>query len=426
MRVLVLVGLMLVATVASADTVSLKDGIQSATLRGSPNAGGAAVGKLIAGAHAELLGSVPRWYRVRLSTDIVGYVSKQSVLKSVAPVLEVPPFSPSYIVDTIDVGTGLAAFVKGPDFTVLYDGGSNDDAAIGKANRLIAYLKSTWPDVKTIDHVIVSHPHKDHVELLADVVEQFQVRNLWDSGRLNDICGYRALLNAASKEEGLVYHNALSSGPHVAQFRKRTCGGRGQLSEKVELQAAELIDAGSVIPLGSQASMVVLHANGEAGPDINDNSLVVRMDLGRTRILFMGDAGGGGRSSPNAAPKPTSIEGVLLTCCASEIKADVLIAGHHGSKTSSRQAFLAQTGARTFVVSSGPKKYSGVMLPDDEVIQELEARGVVLRTDMDDEDCGASDAKVGPDQDGKPGGCSNVRINVGQAGIDAQYIDLAD
>jgi hypothetical protein len=97
----------------------------------------------------------------------------------------------------------------------------------------------------------------------------------------------------------------------------------------------------------------------------------------------MGDAEAGGRQSPAVLPSPGSIEGVLLTCCASELAAQVLVVGHHGSRTSSRRAFLDAVGASVFVVSSGPKTYSGVVLPDADVIAELEARGQLFRTDVD-------------------------------------------
>ena len=82
---------------------------------------------------------------------------------------------------------------------------------------------------------------------------------------------------------------------------------------------------------------------------------------------------------------------MLLDCCADDMKADVLIVGHHGSKTSSRKAFLDAVGASYFIVSSGPTRYSTVTLPDDEVIAELEARGDVFRTDVEDDQCQFSD-----------------------------------
>jgi len=48
------------------------------------------------------------------------------------------PLPGNFVVHAIDVGTGLAIFVEGPDFTLLYDAGSNDDSARGADNRVIA------------------------------------------------------------------------------------------------------------------------------------------------------------------------------------------------------------------------------------------------------------------------------------------------
>jgi beta-lactamase superfamily II metal-dependent hydrolase len=99
-----------------------------------------------------------------------------------------------------------------------------------------------------------------------------------------------------------------------------------------------------------------------------------RLDLGTTRVLFMGDAQAGGRADPSTAPDPGSIEGALLSCCASELAAQVMVVGHHGSKTSSRKAFLDAVGACTFIVSSGPKKYGPVTRPDDGSHRLVECR----------------------------------------------------
>jgi len=66
----------------------------------------------------------------------------------------------------IDVGTGLSVFVRGPDFALLYDAGSNDDIALGNSNRTMAYLNTLQPPIQKIDYVILSHPHRDHVALL--------------------------------------------------------------------------------------------------------------------------------------------------------------------------------------------------------------------------------------------------------------------
>jgi competence protein ComEC len=99
-----------------------------------------------------------------------------------------------------------------------------------------------------------------------------------------------------------------------------------------------------------------------------------------------------------------------------DLMADVMIVGHHGSMTSSRRAFLNAVSPSFFVVSSGPKKYSGHKLPDPEVISELTGRGQVFQTDLDDTACESNASKVGPSADGKPGGCEAVRISIPVSG----------
>jgi beta-lactamase superfamily II metal-dependent hydrolase len=107
------------------------------------------------------------------------------------PLATAAPEANTYRVHVIDVGTGLSVFVRGSDFSLLYDAGSYDDLARGPANRVVAFLKAAEPDLTTIDHVILSHPHRDHVELLADVIAAYEIRNVWDSGVVNPVCGYR-------------------------------------------------------------------------------------------------------------------------------------------------------------------------------------------------------------------------------------------
>jgi competence protein ComEC len=154
--------------------------------------------------------------------------------------------------------------------------------------------------------------------------------------------------------------------------------------------------------------MTFLHSEVHHKKSPNESSLVVRLDLGKSRILFMGDAEAGGRKPPDTPPKKKSIEGVLLSCCVDDLKADVLVVGHHGSMTSSRALFLDAVGAKHFIISSGPTKYGSVVLPDEEVVSALKSRGELFRTDLNDESCKKNPAKI--DNDGKPGGCDNIRI----------------
>jgi competence protein ComEC len=116
----------------------------------------------------------------------------------------------------------------------------------------------------------------------------------------------------------------------------------------------------------------------------------------------------------------------LLSCCAAELRAEVLFAGHHGSKTSSRTAFLDAVQARIYVISSGPKTYGGTSLPDREVVQALSSRGSVWRTDIDDAACGQDATKIGSDDDDRPGGCDNVVLTIHRGQVSADYHVLAD
>jgi competence protein ComEC len=288
---------------------------------------------------------------------------------------------------------------------------------------VVAYLKLVAPTITVIDHVILSHPHRDHVELLPDVLANYRVRHVWDSGRVNDICGYRAFLNAVKIEAGVKYHNALQDfGTGSFSFGEKECYGDSLPGATITLPQDSRINS-SAITLGQQATMTILHADGANHAKVNENSLVVRLDLGTTRILFMGDAEAGERKAPSEPATPSSIEGTLLACCTSDLAANILIVGHHGSKSSSRKSLLDAVNATVFVVSSGPKEYGSaanpVRLPDSVIITELEGRGKVLATYTNDMACTSDPAKVGPDNDQKPGGCDNIRITITNGMIQA-------
>ncbi len=67
---------------------------------------------------------------------------------------------------------------------MLYDGGSNDDLARGSNNRLLAFLSAAYPTLTRLNHVILSHPHRDHVELLPDVMSALDVGDVESGARV--------------------------------------------------------------------------------------------------------------------------------------------------------------------------------------------------------------------------------------------------
>ena len=314
---------------------------------------------------------------------------------------------PSYRVEMLDVGTGLSILVKGHDFTMLYDAGSNDDRGTREANRTVAYLEhelgASGPArcqngaapsdaaERPIDHVFLSHPHRDHLSFLADVLGCFAAKNVWDSGNDAKSDGYQAFVDAVAREPGVTYHRARPSddGTPSVGFRE-----------------------GDRLALGERASARVLSVRPGAR-DANDASIVLRVDLGRASMVLEGDAGGGDRKDPSSSPGRSSVEAELLARHRRELDVDILQVGHHGSKTSSRNAFLDAVSPRIALVSTGPMPYGDVVLPDAEVIAALGAHGArVLRSDEDDVACRTSMQKMGADDDGAPGGCTAYTLDI--------------
>jgi competence protein ComEC len=409
--------LMAFATAAmAADNVTPSSRVTAAVaVRAKPTSQSEALTRLRPGETLPLNAEVPGWYRVVLPDGRTGYVNKSWT--DIVPETVVAA-APVWRIHFVDVGTGLATFVEGPDFALVYDGGSNDDLALGSRNRLLAYLRRVRPDLQVIDHLIVSHPHRDHVELLPDLFGAYQIRNVWESGRLYDICGYRSFLQKVSQEPGVVYHDAHGpAGNHVAVLPAKSCYGSPAAVLNVSFPHGAAITRGLTVQLGAGATMTFLTA--DAGPytDPNENSVVVRLDLGTDRLLFMGDAEASPeREPPSVPPRPNFAEGMLLACCAADLHADLLVAGHHGSMSSSRATFLNAVGAKNFIISSGPKLYGHVTLPDAAVVNEYQSRGAVWRTDFDDPHCLSDNAKIGPDNDNRPGGCDNILVRVPGAG----------
>ncbi len=335
------------------------------------------------------------WKRVETARDVPG-----------------APAPGTYQIHLVDVGTGLAILVRGADFALLYDAGTNDKEE--RPLRIAAYLAATLgasgddlcvekggpaPTGRVaLDHVVLSHPHLDHASMLDLVVHCYDVKNFWDSGRVNDTVFYRELLGAIGKSTAL-YHTAAD----VATNHEVEVKGAS-----IKIPKWERFSEGDRVKLGEGASFTILHAEGKKLEDPNQNSVVIAVDLGGVRLLLVGDAESGPRKNPDAPVG--DVEEFLIDQHAKDIRADILQVGHHGSKTSSRSKFLEAVKPTLALVSSGPKMYGKVTLPDREVLDALSAVGAkVLRTDERDGNCPVH-GRIGGDNG--PGGCDSYVIVV--------------
>lgn len=269
----------------------------------------------------------------------------------------------------IDVGQGDAIWIQTPaegqtlSKNVLIDGGPDS----GRQNRLLTYLRTYGlRPGSMIDTIIVTHPHDDHYPGLLDVLAQYQVRTIVDSG--------------------------FPKGGKHADFL------RAARAETVDGEASEVIalrrKADFRLDWGRNTEARILHmdsaslkAMGSGNTRENNSSTVVRVTAGKFAFLLMGDAEGKERKNPATTTK--FVEKLLLdTLQPSDLRSTVLKAGHHGSETGSTLAFLQAVRPQIVVVMSGRRSFNGVFLPDEAVLEryrQQNPRVRVFRTDDQDE-----------------------------------------
>ncbi len=242
-----------------------------------------------------------------------------------------------------DAGDGDAAVVltPGPDRKVLViDGGYQETAAAAMA----PYLEAAG--VAAIDLMILTHPGRGHVEGLRELVQRFEVREVWDPGPIEpSSADYQAFAADA-----------------LAEARTRYYQGLGD--QLVEVPAADVagdehrrIALGAPLPFGT-AEIVVLHA-AENPPAAEADaakaaSLVVKVVYGENAVLFTGDARGRRERQPASDSRAHSTERALLELesrLPGVLGSTVLKVPDHGHELSSSQQFLDAVRPRWAVLS---------------------------------------------------------------------------
>jgi len=230
-----------------------------------------------------------------------------------------------------DIGQGDSIFIKTPSHhTILIDGGP-DSSVLAKVGRALPFYDHT------IDVMILTHAHSDHVVGLVDVLKRYEV--------------------------GLVlYTNVDHTSPDFIEWR--------DLIEENNINYKIAI-AGQEYKFG-QASLEILYPFEYVGDkefkDLNDSSIIVRLEYQDTSFLLTGDAS-------------VVVEEELLEFYKEEdLASDVLKVGHHGSKYSSLLEFLRAVDPLLAVIQSG--EGNGFGHPHRLVLKRLGGLGIeVLRND---------------------------------------------
>ena len=243
------------------------------------------------------------------------------------------PAPPSPLrIDFIAVGQGDSALVTSPTGkTVLIDGGPRE-----AGTTLAAALRARH--VTTIDLVLLTHRHEDHLGGLIPVVRTFTVGTFMDAPFRHNSAVYKDLLGALDARHVTVRQAE----------RNRTVD----------------IGGGATITLLSPPDPPINHSRS----DVNANSVVVRLDYGRAGVLFAADA------------EPQTERWLLAS--GARLPAQVLKVAHHGGRYSSTARFLNAVAPQAAVISVGVVNEYGH--PTPEAIARLErARARVYRTDQD-------------------------------------------
>lgn len=265
----------------------------------------------------------------------------------------------------IDVGHGDCILIQTPDDgikgnnkyegkIIIIDGGEKIE---GK-KVIIPYLERHGiTKEKPIDCLIMTHADADHVGGLMPVIETYQIKSILDPGYKGKSRLYRkTFCKLASKEENCKFYK-----PLVGTLIK---------------------NEGDTLDWGSELEVRVLSSKQEV-KDINNSSIVILIKYGKVSFLFVGDAEGKERKdSPDVLKYE---EKDLVKKYSNRLKSTFLKAGHHGSESSSTNAFIDAVSPNYVIICAGNKRFLGTLLPDESVIQRYEKRGIkIYRTDRDD------------------------------------------
>jgi competence protein ComEC len=230
----------------------------------------------------------------------------------------------------LDVGQGDAIFIQAPNGNqILIDGGP-DNKVLQELGRIMPF------NDHSIDAVVLTHPHADHLRGLIEVLKNYQV--------------------------GKVLENKIPcDSPECLEW------------DKTE-QKAEVVQAavGQIVDLGSGAELKVIYARqpdagANAAKNAHDYMLVTELGYGGEVLLLMGDA-------------EKKIEQALAA--GADLRAQFLKIGHHGSKTSTTAQFLNAVKPILAFMELGAHNSYG--FPHPEVTKRLEDLGIkYYRTDMD-------------------------------------------
>lgn len=243
----------------------------------------------------------------------------------------------------LDIGQGDSLLIITPEKkSILIDAG-----LVKAAPKVIEALEKN--NIESIDLVVASHPHADHIGGLPKVLDAVPAKKFLDSGQEHPTATYEKLLTKVQEKIG-----------------KLTVARAGQ---KFELDSGIKLEVlGPSEPLLEKVS----------GSVENANSVILMLSYGNFRMLFTGD-------SEDETEERLLEKGYNL-------KAQVLKVAHHGSQYASSEEFLKKVDPETAIISCGEDNNYGH--PSPPTLDKFKSDKVkVYRTDLQGEITVLSDGK---------------------------------
>lgn len=196
----------------------------------------------------------------------------------------------------IDVGQGDSIFIELPNKeSMLIDAGETDNSS-----KVIRYIQELG--YNNINYLVGTHPHTDHIGGLEEVIKNFNIGKIYMPKVIHVSKTYENLLIAISNKELKVT----------------------QAKAGVSILDTENLDIDIIAP------------NKDSYNNLNNYSAVIKLTYGNRKFLFMGDA-------------EVESENEITT----DLSADVIKVGHHGSDTSSSISFVKKVKPSYAIISVG-------------------------------------------------------------------------